>query len=278
MEHKKHFSFLIAVAALLSVNIALPLVNHTVLADCTTQIKLPHGYTHALVKRADNGDRKAIKHLAPVSAKGMKSNQFKDDNERDSRVVKPAHLSKADQKAMSLYALKVINSVRKQMHKPNWYYTRRCNHFADSVAHYYYLDGASDWDEDHDVKAILKAAKKHGLNNKLGQVYEDMAALPISTKFHGQTRTIKALKSAIYFNIKQMIFGGFYGYDSDFDNLSHYWEYGHARDLLSVGYDASLQKCEAAVSFSRLKNDPEKLSLHILNVPKAYIVNRRLFK
>lgn len=75
-----------------------------------------------------------------------------------------------------------------------------------------------------------------------------------------------------------MIFGGFYGYDSDYDNLSHYWEYGHARALLSVGYDASLQKCEAAVSFSRLKNDPEKLSLHILNVPKAYIVNRRLFK
>lgn len=69
-----------------------------------------------------------------------------------------------------------------------------------------------------------------------------MSALPISTEFHGQTRTIKALKSAIYFNIKQMIFGGFYGYDSDYDNLSHYWEYGYARALLSVGYDASLQK------------------------------------
>lgn len=75
-----------------------------------------------------------------------------------------------------------------------------------------------------------------------------------------------------------MIFGGFYGRDSDYDNLSHYWEYGHARALLSVGYDASLQKCEAAISFSGLKNDPEKLSLHILNVPKAYIVNRNLFK
>lgn len=168
MEHKKHFSFLIAVAVLLSVNIALPLVNHAVFADCTTQIKLPHGYTQALVKRAANGDKNAIKCLASVSAKGMKSNQFEDDDEGDSRVVMPAHLSKADQKAMSLYALKLINSVRKQMHKPDWYYTRRCNRFADSVAHYYYLDGASDWDEDHDVKAILKAAKKHGLNSKLG--------------------------------------------------------------------------------------------------------------
>ena len=269
MKHKKHFLFLIAAIALLS-------VNHTAFADCTTQIKLPHGYTKTLVKRADNGDKKAIKRLAPVSAKGMKSNQFEDDNESDNRVVKPAHLSKADQKAMSLYALKVINSVRKQMHKPNWYYTRRCNNFANSVAHYYYLDGASDWDEDHDVKAILKAAKKHGLNNRLGQVYEDMAGLPISNEFHGQTRTIKALKSAIYFNIKQMIFGGYYG--NNYDDLSHYWEYGHARALLSVGYDASLQKCEAAISFSRLKNDPEKLSSHILNVPKAYIVNKHLFK
>ena len=237
---------------------------------------MPHGYTKALVKRADNGDKKAIKRLAPVSAKGMKSNQFEDDNESDNRVVKPAHLSKADQKAMSLYALQVINSVRKQMHKPNWYYTKRCNNFANSVAHYYYLDGASDWDEDHDVKAILKAAKKHGLNNRLGQVYEDMAGLPITYEFHGQTRTIKALKSAIYFNIKQMIFGGYYG--NNYDDLSHYWEYGHARALLSVGYDASLQKCEAAISFSRLKNDPEKLSLHILNVPKAFIVNKHLYK
>lgn len=278
MKQKKYFLFLIAIITLMSVNIALPSVSHTVLADYTTQIKLPHGYTQALVKRADDGDKKAIKRLAPISANGMKSNQFEDDDESDSRVVEPAHLSKADQKAMSLYALKVINSARKQMHKPNWYYTRRCNRFADSVAHYYYLDGASAWDEDHDVKAILKAAKQHGINNKLGQVYEDLAALPISTEFHGQTRTIKALKSAIYFNIKQMIFGGFYGRDSDFDNLSHYWEYGHARALLSVGYDASLQKCEAAVSFSGLKNDSEKLSLHILNVPKAYIVNRRLFK
>ena len=98
----------------------------------------------------------------------MKSNQFEDDDESDNRVVKPAYLFKADQKAMSLYALKVIKSVRKQMYKPDWYYTRRCNHFADSVMHYYYLDGVSDWDEGHDVKAILKAAKKHGLNNKLG--------------------------------------------------------------------------------------------------------------
>lgn len=50
MEHKKYFSFLITVAVLLSVNIALPSVSHTVLADYTTQIKLPQGYTQALVK------------------------------------------------------------------------------------------------------------------------------------------------------------------------------------------------------------------------------------
>ena len=73
-----------------------------------------------------------------------------------------------------------------------------------------------------------------------------------------------------------MIFSGYYG--NNYDDLSHYWEYGHARALLSVGYDASLQKCEAAISFSRLKNDSEKLSLHILNVPKAFIVNKHLYK
>ena len=73
-----------------------------------------------------------------------------------------------------------------------------------------------------------------------------------------------------------MIFGGYYG--NNYDNLSHYWEYEHARDLLSIGHNASQQRCEVAISFSRLKNDTKKLSLHILEVPKAFIVNKRFYK
>lgn len=89
-------------------------------------------------------------------------------------------------------------------------------------------------------------------------------------------RSLKALKQNIYFNIQQMLFGGFYG--SDFNDLSKYSEYHHARDLLSLNKSKALAKCQFGLSFSELKNRPNVVSVHMLSVPKPYIKNYRLFK
>ena len=45
-------------------------------------------------------------------------------------------------------------------------------------------------------------------------------------------RTMSALKNQIYFNVKQMLFGGFYGSDSQMNDSSRYTEWEHAGDLL----------------------------------------------
>lgn len=43
---------------------------------------------------------------------------------------------------------------------------------------------------------------------------------------------MSALKSQIYFNVKQMLFGGFAGSSSQMGDASKYTEWEHAGDLL----------------------------------------------
>lgn len=73
-----------------------------------------------------------------------------------------------------------------------------------------------------------------------------------------------------------MLFGGFYGNNTD--DLSRYFEYAHARDLLSLGENKQFARREFGLSFSGLKNDPTRVSVHMLGVPKPYIQNYKKFK
>ena len=203
------------------------------------------------------------------------NNDWQDFKPGDDITVNPAHLSKKDQLEMQQYCLNLINKVRSQRHRVKWRSSSRATHFANSVAHNYYVDNMSCWDDDHDVKGILKAAKKQGLNYHLGQVSEDDAGLPITNpKNHLETKT--QLKKDLYFNIKQMLFGGFYG--NNIDDLSRYFEYAHARDLLSLGENKQLARREFGLSFSGLKNDPTRVSVHMLGVSKPCIQNYKKFK
>ncbi|NRO76803.1 hypothetical protein IMAU10031_01690 [Lactobacillus helveticus] len=77
-------------------------------------------------------------------------------------------------------------------------------------------------------------------------------------------RTMSALKNQIYFNVKQMLFGGFYGSDSQMNDSSRYTEWEHAGDLLGCRtkhYDAKTKYF--GISFSGLKGDSSKISVHM---------------
>lgn len=153
--------------------------SHTyVHASVTTQIALPSGYTAKKVIQADQNKQTAINHLKSISRRGMLDNKFSDTDNADQREVDVIKMNSSDQRQIAKYALAVINSARRQLHRPAWKYSDPAMHFAQRVAKHYYLDNASIYDPDHDVHAILLAAKKSGLNSNLGQVYEDEAGLP----------------------------------------------------------------------------------------------------
>ena len=250
--------------------------NETPSTAQAASITLPAGYTkNAVIKW--NQTRRVSKTLINASKKGMKENNYSDAGS-DNTLVNVTKLSHSQKVELSRYALSLINSARHQLGKKSWTYKSGALHFADRVANQYYSHNKSCWDADHYVPGIERAAKASGLNSRIGQVYEDEAGLPISSEYHTDMRTMSALKNQIYFNIKQMLFGGFSGSDSQMNDSSRYTEWEHAGDLLGCrtrSYDAKTKYF--GISFSGLKSDQSKISVHMMGVAKRYIQNYKKF-
>ena len=73
--------------------------------------------------------------------------------------------------------------------------------------------------------------------------------------FKANMRTMSALKNQTYFNVKQMLSGGFSGSDSQMNDSSRYTEWEHAGDLLGCrtkNYDTKTKYF--GVSFSGLNS------------------------
>lgn len=261
-------------------NVATNARTETVQASVTSSITLPKskGYTKSNVLKENLGtiSKKNRKKLIKGSIAGMKENKFVDTDAADNRTVDVLNLSHSDQVEISKYTLSLINSARSQFGKKDWTYSDSALKFANRVADEYYKNDKSCWDPDHYVAGIKRAAKKSDLST-VGQVYEDESGLPITSEFPGHTRTMKALKEQIYFNVKQMLFGGFYGSDDQFGDSSRYTEWEHAGDLLGLRskYDAKTKLF--GVSFSGLKDDDSKISVHMIGVADRYIKNYKKF-
>lgn len=250
--------------------------NETPSTAQAASITLPTGYTkNAVIKWNQTG--RVSKTLINASKKGMKENNYSDAGS-DNTLVNVTKLSHSQKVELSRYALSLINSARHQLGKKSWTYKSGALHFADRVANQYYSHNRSCWDADHYVPGIERAAKASGLNSRIGQVYEDEAGLPISSEYHTNMRTMSALKNQIYFNIKQMLFGGFSGSDSQMNDSLRYTEWEHAGDLLGCrtrSYDAKTKYF--GISFSGLKSDQSKISVHMMGVAKRYIQNYKKF-
>ena len=254
-------------------SIALFSVNTTV--THAAPLILPHGYTAKRITRATYKLTPSLaKTLAKVSRNGMIHNNYTASSYDNSRIVNVNKLTASEKSELAHFSLNTINNARHQLKRKSWHYSKAAMHFADRVARNYYKDGTSCWDGDHDVKAILKSAKASGLNYRLGQIYEDEAGLPITTQYHDQYRSMGALKEQLYFNIKQMLFGGYAG--NNVNDLSRYVEYYHAGSLLGCGYDPNTKYF--GQSFSLEKGNSSHISVHMLSVAKRYIQNYKKFK
>ncbi|MFJ6923334.1 MAG: SEC10/PgrA surface exclusion domain-containing protein [Lactobacillus gallinarum] len=270
----------ISIAAALAGGTITALNNNVETAANSTveaaSITLPSGYTKsAIIKWNQTG--RASKPLINASKKGMIENTYSGAGSDDT-LVNVTNLSHSQKVELSKYTLSLINSARHQLGKKSWTYKAGALHFADRVAEQYYSHNKSCWDADHYVPGIKRAAKASGLNSRVSQVYEDEAALPISSTYHTNMRTMSALKNQIHFNVKQMLFGGFYGSYSQMNDSSRYTEWEHAGDLLGCRtkhYDAKTKYF--GISFSGLRGDSSKISVHMMGVAKRYIQNYKKF-
>lgn len=239
------------------------------------QIILPQGYTASRIRRASQGRLHGndLLKLKSASMNGMLNNQFTDNESDQNRQVDLLNLTYNQKKEFSLYALNLINQARRQMNKKPWKISKGAIHFADRVGYQYWLHNHSCWDRDHYVAGINLAAKQSGLK-VVGQVYEDEGGLVMNP-----ITDVNSVKKGIYFNIKQMLFGGYYG--QDMHDLNNYWEWKHAGDLLSSRSNYSKWENKMkyfGLSFSNLKDNQKRVSTHFISVDPKLISNKYTFK
>ena len=207
----------------------------------------------------------------------MLSNKFYDRRKADKRKVNLANLSNHDQYELSQYALTLINSIRTQLGLPEFTYTAAAQNFANDIAKAYNEDNWSAY-ESHDISAINRVAKQHGLIQNDNE-YEDMGGFDMTTGH--QYATVYQVKQGIYYNIKQAAFGGFKyhnGQESDKQNLNYYTEWYHANDLFTGDYSQ-----EFALSLSYLIQDPTNkvnkiTSSHYIHVDPENIEKKSLYE
>lgn len=272
------------VAAVNTVNAPVQTVQAATVSQQATEqttIKLPSGYTKQRILNVNNNrissaDKNA---LIQASMQGMKQNNFYDNKASDKQEwVNTVNMTYNQKVEINRYALSLINSARRQMGKQPWILNKSAMAFADRVANEYYNNNKSVWDPNHYVAGITRAAVASGLKNA-GQVYEDETGLPAYSSNPTTYRTMYDLKEQIYFNVKQMLFGGFYGTTAQYGLAGRYTEWEHAGDLLGLrslqGYDAPTKYF--GLSFSTLKNNRSRVSVHFMGVASRYVANRRVF-
>ena len=246
-------------------------------ADCINdKIVMPDdslGYTRENLANWHNS-YDAEQQLRRASIVGMSYNDSHSEgnrhiNKHDRRVLDMKHLSGKNRRELAHFAIRIINSAREAMGMPDWTYTSNAERFAMDTAKYYTQDGAGNGDDDHDVHAILKAARKNGLRTDKGQIYEDECGF-ITTP-NSRYQTMWHAKLMERFGIEQMLFGGWTSRNLKKKVYYHdrYIEWDHAYDLIDT--DAS----EVGVAFSVRGKD--EVSVHILAVEPDEIVDSDLY-
>ena len=291
MTHKLLKEIMLASAGVLILTAgasAMPQTNKTikttvVRADqqaINNEIIVPKGYTADLLEdwSDDPTDSHVTHKLQRLSRQGMIDNHFYDNDPKDDRQIDLNNVSKSDQQELSHYALRLTNSIRIQMGLPKFTYSISAQNFANDVANEYNKDYHTGY-EHHDISAINRVAKKHGLVNTGDNAYEELGGFDMTIGH--QYASIKTIKQGIYYNIKQIAFGGFVYHnnqESDKENLNYYTEWYHANDLFTSDYTQDF-----ALSLSYLAQDPNNgvqkvTSSHYIHVDPENIMSKTLYE
>lgn len=173
-------------------------------------------------------------------------------------------MTASDQKELTEFALKIINSAREQLGLHPWIYSSGTQQLANDIAKEYQDNGRSISDGDHYISGIVRACKKNGLDLDDNYV-EDMAGFSIKKT----TMPMGEMKKDIYFGLKQMIFGFTGSGESTRNNKSLYREWEHAGDLFNT-QDSVHDGDYNYYGFSISKTG-NTYSMHFISVPNFVV-------
>lgn len=207
------------------------LVKKTVEKYSQAVIKMPSSYTRQALLEAYKGN--PSKKFIEASMKGMEENNFSriatGENASDKKIINPDKLTTSEQRELTDFSLKVINSAREQLDLKPWLYNESTQKLADDIAKEYEQHGRSIKDQEHYIAGIVRACKKNGLNLDDNYV-EDMAGFTVDEN----TMSMGEMKRNVYFGLKQMIFGFAGSGESERTNKSLYREWEHAGDIFNT--------------------------------------------
>lgn len=228
-------------------------------------LTLPAGYTRENLLKAYKGNPSAA--FIQSCRSGMINNQFNyaESPADENTIINPAHLTAAQSKNLADFSLRLINEARTQLGLPAWEYSAGTQKLADDIAQEYTVHHRSIRDGNHYVAGIVRACKKNGLNLNDNYV-EDMAGFNDPSS----AMTMTAMKSNIYFGLKQMIFGYVGNNESGNRQISNYREWEHAGDLFNTqGSSHDGDYNYYGFSISKTGN---VYSMHYISVP-SFVVN-----
>ena len=212
-----------------------------------------------------------------------KENDYKHNKEDEQHQVDLDHITADEYQEINEYAMRLINSVRSQVGRPNLVLNKDVMKMAQVIADKYNEDGRSNLDrKGHDYKAVNDAARQFGLDydsTNSSQYYEDMSGWPtnvISYISHDKanldahnwygwyvngdptivhTVSMDYIKQNIYSDLASMFFN-----DQEWD---------HAASLLNIGdmnQDQDTKHYAFGMSISVLPHT-NNVSTHFLIVP-----------
>lgn len=196
---------------------------------------LPSSYRVSDVRKWHNGrlSSKAQNRLLKASIAGMGNQSVYHSKMSGSlKMIDLRHVSNKEANNLGKYTLSLINQARSQSHLAKWHYDSHAQKVANSIAREYTKHSKSCWDDDHYYAGLYRVNKKYGLYAQRGRnFYEDEAGLPISANNSGYIRSENAIKADLYFNVQQMLYGGYSG--NNIKDANRYTEWSHAYDLLN---------------------------------------------
>ena len=219
-----------------------------------------------------------------------KENDYKHNKEDEQHQVDLDHITADEYQEINEYAMRLINSVRSQVGRPNLVLNKDVMKMAQVIADKYNEDGRSNLDrKGHDYKAVNDAARQFGLDydsTNSSQYYEDMSGWPTNVEgyishdkanldahnWYGwyvngdptivHTVSMDYIKQNIYSDLAAMFFN-----DQEWD---------HAASLLNIGdmnQDQDTKHYAFGMSISVLPHT-NNVSTHFLLVPdNQYVYN-----
>ena len=172
-------------------------------AKTTPTFTLPAGYKEVPWGTAHNGEgvfQNEVPQYASMLRQGFNSNNYRSD---DSRRVNVRNLTRSQKQELSEFALTTINNARRPLGLTAWTISSQAQSIADQVAANYLADNWNAIQKSHDMNATVRACNANGLPFSDNYV-EDVGFL-LNSNPHV---TMGYLKEQIYFNIKQVLFGG----------------------------------------------------------------------